>query len=718
MPAPTSADQFLSLAIQSGLLDARTSEPYRVLPPEAGNVAVKPRDMAERLVRDGLLTGFQVEQLLRGKWRNFILNGKYKILSPLGSGGMGHVFLCEHLIMRRRVAIKITPLKSTDPIARDRFRREARAVARLQHRNIVGAHDIDQSDKLQFLVMEFIDGSTLHAIVKKIGPLSPLRASHYIRQAAWGLQHAHEAGLVHRDIKPSNLLLDRSGTVKMLDLGLARFFHETSDDLSKRDGDGPMGTSDYMAPEQALNSHVVDIRADIYSLGATFYFLLAGHGPFQEGTALQKLMSHQFEQPKAIRDIRPEVPEGLAAVLARMLAKDPAERYETPAEVAEALAPWTQTPIPPPSAEEMPLLDLAAQGSDRFVGRSTAAESDAGGAMADTPASGKIGKSPGDSLPPTVPGGGPPVTLIPAGSPPRPKPKPPGPDAKTKAATTPKPQAAPHPDAAASAPPATQTGTRGRRRLLIGIAAVALVVCLAGGFAIYKSIGGKDETGPIGRDPNIPPVPPPKRLALLVPAYYYPDGDGLTQWNRLIESPAASSMVAIMNPDSGPGKAADKNYAQVLERARAAGITVIGYVSTKYAKRPLQEAKDDVDRWVKFYPGIQGVFFDEQASATSEVHYYGALYVYAKKDRQLATVVTNPGTVCAEEYLSRPAADLACVVEVAKDFKSFHRPAWMDSYPPERFAAILCETQGADQMRAIVRQMAEQRMGYCYVTDQ
>jgi hypothetical protein len=144
---------------------------------------------------------------------------------------------------------------------------------------------------------------------------------------------------------------------------------------------------------------------------------------------------------------------------------------------------------------------------------------------------------------------------------------------------------------------------------------------------------------------------------------------------------------------------------------------VIGYVSTKYAVRPLQEVKDDVDRWTKFYPGIQGIFFDEQASKADEVHYYGALYDFTRKDRHLPTVVTNPGTVCAEEYLSRPAADLTCVVEVAKDFGSFQRPSWMKDYSPERFAAILCETGNADQMKVILRQMADQRIGYCYVTD-
>jgi serine/threonine protein kinase len=255
--------------------------------------------------------------LLQGKWRNFVLSGKYKILGPLGAGGMGYVFLCEHQIMRRRVAIKVLPLRSSDFPSTQRFHREARAVAQLKHTNIVGGYDIDQDGKRHFLVMEYIDGSTFRAIVKGHGRLAPLRAAHYIRQAALGLQHAHEAGLVHRDIKPSNLLLDRTGTVKILDLGLARFFHDETDDLSKRYSEGPIGTMDYMAPEQALDSHHADIRADIYSLGATFYFLLADHGPFPEGTTLQKMVGHQLVSPRPIRSLYASLLRSLSIITAR-----------------------------------------------------------------------------------------------------------------------------------------------------------------------------------------------------------------------------------------------------------------------------------------------------------------------------------------------------------------------------------------------------------------
>jgi serine/threonine protein kinase len=252
--------------------------------------------------------------------------------------------------------------KADNPAALGRFYREARAAGVLDHPNLVKAHDIDQDGGLHFLVMDYVDGTNLQEIVARFGPMPPARAAHCVCQAAEGLQHAHErAGVIHRDIKPANILLDRTGTVRVLDLGLARFFHDDADLLTlKYDEKNVLGTADYVSPEQALNSHDVDIRADIYSLGATFYFLLTGQPPFPGGKAAQKLVWHQVRQPTPVRELRPDVPPGMAAVVTRMLAKKPDERYQTPAEVIVALAEWTGEPPPPPSEEEMPHLSLAA----------------------------------------------------------------------------------------------------------------------------------------------------------------------------------------------------------------------------------------------------------------------------------------------------------------------------------------------------------------------
>src|SRR5262245_17143857 len=363
MPAPTSVDEFVDLIRKSSVLDEPRLSAYVQKLKVDPNTPKDISGVAGLFVRDGLLTYFQAEQFLQGKWKRFTI-GKYKVLERLGSGGMGQVFLCEHKLMRRRVAVKVLPTaKATDPSSLERFYREARAVAALDHQNIVRAYDIDQDDNLHFLVMEYVDGSSLQDIIRKTGPMNPTRACHYIYWSAIGLKHAHAAGLIHRDIKPGNILVDRQGVVKILDLGLARFFNDDQDLLTKKYDESVLGTADYLAPEQAIDSHTVDGRADIYSLGATFYFLLTGNPPFAEGTVAQKLLWHQTRAPRPVREVRPDVPADVAAVLGKMMSKKTEERYQTPAQLAEALLKFTQTPILPPPEVEMPQLSVAALGT-------------------------------------------------------------------------------------------------------------------------------------------------------------------------------------------------------------------------------------------------------------------------------------------------------------------------------------------------------------------
>jgi serine/threonine protein kinase len=352
MPAPTTIAAFLDIGYKSGLLEQAAVE--QLQSGLNGHAPSTPRDLVKVLIDHGLLTRFQAEKLLSGRWRGFVIADKYRLLERLGQGGMGAVYLCEHMRMGRRVAIKVLPLhQAKDPACLERFYREARAVARLDHPNIVRAHDVDCEDKLHFLVLEYVDGCNLHEFVRRNGVLEPGRAANFIRQAALGLQHAHEAGLVHRDIKPGNLLLDRQGTVKVLDMGLARFFHEDSSAYVKEYETGYIiGTADYLAPEQVVDSRV-DIRADIYSLGGALYYLLIGKSPFQDGTNAQKMIWQQVRLPKPVRHFRPEVPAGLIEVLDTMLAKEPARRYQTPGEAAEALAPFA-APTAPPTADELP----------------------------------------------------------------------------------------------------------------------------------------------------------------------------------------------------------------------------------------------------------------------------------------------------------------------------------------------------------------------------
>jgi serine/threonine protein kinase len=362
MSVPTSVEDLLQLIRKSGMVDEAALTAYLHRRQGGQALPADPRLAADAMVGDGLLTDFQAEQFLLGKWRGFTV-GKYKLLERVGVGGMGQVFLCEHLFMKRRVAVKILPpAKAEQPAALGRFYREARAAGQLEHPNIVRTHDIDQDGNLHYIVMEYVDGSNLLDMVKKHGPMPAPRAAHYIRQTALGLQYAFDNGLIHRDIKPGNILVDRTGTAKLLDMGLARFHQDQSDMLTvKYDDKIVLGTADYVAPEQVANSHSVDVRADIYALGGSLYFLLAGHPPFPNGTVSQKLLWHRTKDPTPLRQVRPDVPEGLAAVVAKMMHKDAGQRYQMPAEVAAELERWAATDDAVPSNEELPLLSKAAR---------------------------------------------------------------------------------------------------------------------------------------------------------------------------------------------------------------------------------------------------------------------------------------------------------------------------------------------------------------------
>jgi eukaryotic-like serine/threonine-protein kinase len=361
MSAPNSVEELLQLIRKSGMIDDARLTSYLHRRQLVRPLPTDPRELCDDLVTDGIVTYFQAEQFLLGKWRGFTI-GKFKLLERVGVGGMGQVFLCEHMFMKKRVAVKVLPpAKADQPAALGRFYREARAAGSLDHANIVRTHDIDQDGNLHFIVMDYVDGPNLLDVVKKHGPLDIGRAISYALQTARGLDYAFRNKLIHRDIKPGNVLIDRKGVARILDMGLARFINDATDQLTlKYDDKIVLGTADYVAPEQVANSHSVDIRADIYALGATLYFLLAGHPPFPTGTVSQKLLWHRTKEPTPIRQIRPEVPEALVSILAKMMAKDPKSRYQTPAQLVPELQALLPAEVPLPLEEEMPQLSPAA----------------------------------------------------------------------------------------------------------------------------------------------------------------------------------------------------------------------------------------------------------------------------------------------------------------------------------------------------------------------
>jgi len=337
MPVATS-NQFLESLRKSGLVEETALD--EALSRFTGTTE-EPIKIAEYLIQSKLITSFQAKSLLGGRFKGLVI-GAYRIMDKIGAGGMGIVYLGEHEKLKRRVAIKILPEdKTRDKLSLERFYREARAAAALDHPNIVKAFDVSEQNGMHYLVMEYIDGTNLQKYVDTKGPLPWKTAINILIQSCKGLQHASERNMVHRDIKPANILVDKTGQVKILDLGLARSFEVVQDNLTQdlSDGKDVMGSIDYIAPEQAIANNTVDVRADIYSLGATFYTLATGKPPV-DGTTAQKLLQHQMQMPVPISRLRPEIPEALNNVLARMMAKRPEHRYRSPNEVIAALTPF------------------------------------------------------------------------------------------------------------------------------------------------------------------------------------------------------------------------------------------------------------------------------------------------------------------------------------------------------------------------------------------
>jgi serine/threonine protein kinase len=393
MPLPT-INNFVECVLQNQLLDAEQREELIQLQATAADT----RALAQELLHRDFLTAFQINQIFLGNGSGLTM-GPYLLLERIGEGGMGQVYKARQRTLDRVVALKVIRKEClNNPKLIMRFQREIRAAGALNHPHIVRAYDADQVQGTYFIAMELIDGEDLAKMVRNRGPLPVDQACEYVRQAALGLQHASERGLVHRDIKPANLLVTtavssdrrrssgliprpllnanransgvlsraemiatyRWGIVKILDMGLARYTEAVASRSATHltQVGALMGTPEYIAPEQARDSHTSDIRADLYSLGCTLYFLLTGQAPFPEGTTAEKLMKHQLEIPPPVWIVRREnlrqrqetdagdpgakvetaqIPAVVVRLLDKLLAKNPDDRHQTPIELANAL---------------------------------------------------------------------------------------------------------------------------------------------------------------------------------------------------------------------------------------------------------------------------------------------------------------------------------------------------------------------------------------------
>jgi hypothetical protein len=326
--------ELLEIVRRSGLIEPERCDDLAASLPEKARRSVQ--HLARHLVSQGVVTVWQAQHLLAGRSKGYFL-GRYKLLKLLGTGGMGRVFLAEHTYLKRLVALKLLTDADADSPRLRRFFRESQAVATLNHPHICQVHDFDTDGRFHFLVQEYLEGPDLQQLVEQNGPLDARLAIDYTRQAAEALDHAHRHGMIHRDVKPANLMLDGRGVLKLVDLGVVRWQRGSDPTITADHAMHIIGTVDYLPPEQFLDGHNVDARADLYSLGCTLFYLLAGRPPFDRGTQQQRIILHQTEAPPSLSGLRPHVPRELVELCEQLLAKRPEDRPQTAAEVATRL---------------------------------------------------------------------------------------------------------------------------------------------------------------------------------------------------------------------------------------------------------------------------------------------------------------------------------------------------------------------------------------------
>jgi serine/threonine protein kinase len=347
-PSPTSnaeqptVDEFLKHVLRSGVLDREQLKTALATAPS--DVKAKESDagaLAEHLIKTGKLSRYQARKLLHGAYRGLVL-GPYQILAPLGKGGMGTVYMARDGRDGRLVALKVLSARRAreQGRARSRFLREMELSKRVSHANLALTYEVGTLQDVHYIAMEFIPGKSLYRLVQEGGPLTVARAARLLAEVASALEHAHEKGLIHRDLKPSNVMVTPNDHAKVLDLGLALVQGETAD-IEVVGGHGYIvGTMDYISPEQSIDPTKVDARSDVYSLGCTLYYALAGQPPFPGGTSLEKRQRHRNEEVKSLGQLRSGLPAPFVDLVHNMMAKDPTERPPTARAVQEQLLAW------------------------------------------------------------------------------------------------------------------------------------------------------------------------------------------------------------------------------------------------------------------------------------------------------------------------------------------------------------------------------------------
>lgn len=338
---PPAVEKFLKMVLRSGLLTREQLQD--ALRPAPADSRGNPTLLAGYLVKVGKLSRFQARKLLEGVSLGLVL-GPYQILAPLGRGGIGVVYLARDTRNQQLVALKVLPPKRARAKEKllARFLREMELCKRVASPHVAWTHDVGVCQGIYYIAMEFIPGKSLSQLVSSEGPLAVPRAARLFAEVAQALAHAHDQGLIHRDLKPSNIMVTPNDHAKVLDLGMALIEGEIPTDRTIVGGDGyVVGTMDYLAPEQSEDSINVDARTDIYSMGCSLYFALSGRTLFPGGTSLEKIMRHRNEDPEPLRQLSPSIPEAFAALVHRMMAKRPQDRFASAAEVRGQLLAWS-----------------------------------------------------------------------------------------------------------------------------------------------------------------------------------------------------------------------------------------------------------------------------------------------------------------------------------------------------------------------------------------